>query len=290
MADFQFIKDLAWNKWIISDPKRAKRPNQSKKRLEFCPFCVGSEDNDPEVYRVGGNPNDSNWEIRVVKNKFPFAPIHEIIIHSPDHHKDLDELPLFQVELLFKTYRNRIATHLKKGQVYLFHNRGEYAGESIPHPHSQLVVIPKEVVLDIRPLVSPTEDAIETNFFSIFCPQVSQWPDEVWITPKKKKSPFVDIFEEEIIDLAFVTQRLLYIMSIRHGEGSPFNYYIAPGKDWYIRFIPRSKLIGGFEVGTGVWVNTQDPKETMQFLKTHFEEPDEELIRREHMAEYRKGV
>jgi UDPglucose--hexose-1-phosphate uridylyltransferase len=79
-------------------------------------------------------------------------------------------------------------------------------------------------------------------------------------------------------------------MSVRYGEGFSFNYYIAPGKDWYMRFVPRKKILGGFEVGTGVWVNTQDPKETMQFVKNHFENPDEELIRAEHMAEYRKGV
>lgn len=290
MADFQFIKDLSWNKWIILDPKRAKRPNQSKKTFDFCPFCIGSEDNDPEVYRIGGNPGDSNWEVRVIKNKYPFAPIHEIIVHSPDHHKNIDELPLTHVELLFSAYKNRFATHQKKGQVYLFHNRGEYAGESIPHPHSQLVVIPKEVTLDIRPLVQPDGETIETNFFTIFCPSVSQWPDEVWVTPKKKKSSFAEIFEEEIIDLSFVMQRLVYIMSVRYGEGFSFNYYIPPGKDWYMRFVPRKKILGGFEVGTGVWVNTQDPKETMQFVKNHFENPDEELIRAEHMAEYRKGV
>ncbi len=290
MSDFQFIKDFSWNKWVIQDPKRSSRPNQSKKRIDFCPFCIGNEDGDPELYRVGGNPKDSNWEIRVVKNKFPFAPVHEIIIHSPDHHKNIDELPLFHAELLFTTYRNRIAANQKKGQVYIFHNRGELAGESLPHPHSQLVVIPKEVTLDIRPLVSPDGEVIETNFFTIFCPNVSQWPDEVWIAPKKKKSPFSDTFEEEIIDIAFIMQRLIQIMSVRHGEAFPFNYYIAPGKEWYVRLIPRKKLIGGFEVGTGVWVNTQDPKETFAFIKAHFEDPDEELIRKEHMAEYRRGV
>lgn len=290
MADFSFVKDFSWNKWIILDPKRAKRPNQSKKNFDFCPFCIGNEENDPEVYRVGGNPKDSNWEIRVIKNKYPFAPIHEIIVHSPDHHKNVDELPMSQVELLFSTYKQRTAAHLKKGQVYIFHNRGEFAGESIPHPHSQLVVIPKEVTLDIRPLVSADNGVVETNFFTIFCPSVSQWPDEIWVAPKKKKSPFGEIYEEEVIDLAFVMQRLVHILSIRYGEGFSFNYYIAPGKDWYIRLVPRKKILGGFEVGTGVWVNTQDPKETFAFVKAHFENPDEELIRREHMAEYREGV
>ncbi len=290
MPDFEFLKDLSWNKWIIFDPKRAKRPNSSKKFVPHCPFCISNEAEEPDIYRIGGNPGDSNWQIRVIKNKYPFAPVHEIIIHSPDHHRNIDELPLNQVELLFQTYKQRYQTHLKKGQVYIFHNSGELAGESIPHPHSQLVVIPKEVTLEIRPLISPEEESIRTEFFSIYCPKVSQWPDEVWIAPRRKNSIFGEIFDEEIIDMSFIIQRLVGIMSLRHGEAFPFNYYIAPGKKWYIRLIPRSKLLGGFEVGTNVWVNTQDPVDTFRFLKNNFENPDEDIIKREHLVEYRKGV
>ncbi|HYK09078.1 MAG TPA: hypothetical protein VEW42_06305, partial [Candidatus Eisenbacteria bacterium] len=118
----------------------------------------------------------------------------------------------------------------------------------------------------------------------------SQWPDEVWIVPRRSGNSFDKIFEEEIIDLSFVIQRLLQIMNIRYKEDFPYNFYIAPGKRWYLRFIPRRKIIGGFEVGTGVWVNTQDPKETFTFLKNHFENPNEEIITREHLAEYRHNV
>lgn len=290
MSDFKFLKDLSWNKWVVLDPRRSKRPNQSKQVLRSCPFCIGSEEQEKDVYRVGGNPGDSNWQIRVLKNKFSFAPVHEIIIHSPDHHKNIDELPASQVELLFTTYKERIAKHKSKGQVYVFHNRGELAGESLPHPHSQLIAAPKDVFLDIRPLIKPDGETLTTNFFTLFSPITSQWPDEVWIVPKRSGKSFDKIYEEEIIDLSFIMQRLLRIMSIRYKEDFPYNFYIAPGNKWYIRFIPRIKIIGGFEVGTGIWVNTQDPKETYAFLKNHFEKPNEELIRREHTAEYRKHI
>jgi UDPglucose--hexose-1-phosphate uridylyltransferase len=290
MQDFKFIKDLSWNKWIVLDPRRSKRPNQSKQVLKTCPFCIGNEEAEKEMYRIGGNPGDSNWQIRVLKNKFSFAPVHEIIIHSPDHHKNIDELPQSQVELLFATYKERITKHKNKGHIYVFHNRGELAGESIPHPHSQLIAAPRDVFLDIRPLIKPDGQTLTTNFFTLFCPITSQWPDEVWIVPRRSGNSFDKIFEEEIIDLSFVMQRLLQIMNIRYKEDFPYNFYIAPGKKWYLRFIPRRKIIGGFEVGTGVWVNTQDPKETFTFLKNHFENPDKNVILREHTAEYRRGV
>ena len=127
MADFTFLKNDITRKWVISAPRRASRPNLNDQAL-LCPFCPGQEKNDPEVYRVGGEKGDSDWKIRVVTNKFPFAPHHEVIIHSPDHHKNFDELPFSQVELILKTYQKRYKVHQKHGQVYIFHNSGRAAG------------------------------------------------------------------------------------------------------------------------------------------------------------------
>lgn len=55
-----------------------------------------------------------------------------------------------------------------------------------------------------------------------------------------------------------------------------------------MRIIPRTKSMGGFELGTGIFINTQDPKETFAFLKEHFEKPDEEKIRTSHQADYNR--
>ena len=57
-----------------------------------------------------------------------------------------------------------------------------------------------------------------------------------------------------------------------------------------MRIIPRVKSLGGFEVGTGIFVNTQDPNETIEFIKEHFENPKEEKITTSHRAEYHKAV
>lgn len=68
----------------------------------------------------------------------------------------------------------------------------------------------------------------------------------------------------------------------------PLISIFIPAGDWYFRIIPRIKILGGFELGTGIMVNTQDPKETIAFIKEHFHAPDVEKIRREHQAEYSK--
>lgn len=207
---------------------RAHRPDVAKGAEPVCPFCLGKEGEEKEVYRVGGKVNDSNWQIRVVPNKFPFAPIHEIIIHSPDHHKNFGQLSLSQVELIFQTYRQRYNIHQNKGQVYIFHNRGEAGGESLPHPHTQLAVVPFDVKMDIPRLANNEElemlkqvqdDKIEqeTKHFTLFCPLTSQWPDEVWIAPKKRGRGYGEIVDDEIVDLSYAITRLVKALEEKFG-------------------------------------------------------------------------
>jgi len=296
--DFEFLQNPLSKKWIILAPRRALRPDVAKGPEPVCPFCVGRESQEKEVYRIGGKVGDSNWQVRVLPNKFPFAPIHEIVILSPDHHKSFGELPLSAVELVLKTYRQRYNSHKGKGQVYIFHNHGVEAGESMPHPHTQLAVVPLEVKLDLPRLASDGDllsvtfgqQNHETKFFTLFCPKTSQWPDEVWIAPKLRGRAFGEIKDEEIKDLALILSRLIPIFDLRHGLEFPFNFYIYPGGDWYLRIIPRVKVLGGFEIGTGIYINTQDPQETIMFIKEHFDSPNKEKIKTIHLARYHKRV
>lgn len=328
MGDYIFLQNKINGKWVISAPSRSHRTNVEK-GAAVCPFCpsfakasagkAGREGEEEELYRVGGDAGDANWKIRVITNKYPFAPHHEVIIHSTDHHKNFDELPVSQVELILQTYRQRFIAHKKDGLVYIFSNSGLASGASLSHPHSQLVVIPQNVKLDITPLDSSIyqtgnrsstfhlpfsndksdndqvngrwnmdDGKLATDHFYIFCPATSEWPDEVWIAPKQNGGGFGLIKDPEITDLGFVLSRLIQIFDLRHGHEFPFNFYIPPLKNWYLRLIPRTKIIGGFELGTNIIVNTQDPAETFKFIKEHFWKPDNERIRNLHQADYLK--
>ena len=291
MPDFTFLKNSITGHWVISAPRRAGRPNELKGTEPKCPFCVGREKEEQELFRIGGEKGDESWKVRVVPNKYPFAPIHEVIIHSPDHRKNFDELPLSQTELVIQAYRQRFSVHREKGQVYIFQNHGEASGESLPHPHSQLAVIPNEVEIDTPPLAAEDPEKFqETPEFIIFCPQTSEWPDEVWIRPKARGRMFFEITDTQIEDFSKILHRIIQIFDLRHGSNFPFNFYIYPGGDWYLRIMPRLKINGGFELGTGIAINTQDPNETIEFIKTHFESPDIERIKNEHKAQYRRSV
>lgn len=289
MADFSFLFNPLARQWTVLAPRRAKRPNTSKGTTgALCPFCIGQE-KEEELYRIGGTDHDDAWEVRVIPNKYPFAPHHEIIIHAPDHHKNFDELPLEQVEKILHAFRERYNIHKNDGQVLIFHNHGEASGESLPHPHTQLVVPDKQVDLHIE-AIPAIEDPYNSDYFSVFCPQTAKWPDEVWIVPQRRNMTFGEITDEELSNLAIVLQRSIQLLDMRHGDEFPFNFYIAPGKDWYLKLVPRLKIIGGFEVATNIFVNTQDPAETNTFIKTHFDTDDIEKREEENRADYARMV
>lgn len=277
MVDFSYLKDSR-GRWIVSAPKRAKRPDQAKGKEPPCPF----EDGEESIFTLN--------QVRVVANKFPFAPVHEIVIHSDDHHKNFDELTLSQNEDIITVFKNRSLEHKAKGKVFIFHNHGKNAGESLPHPHTQLVVLPHEVEPNAPKLSIGHEEIKELPYFKIFCPNVSQWPDEVWVAPLREGGYFYDTKPYEIKELAFIIGRLIEIFSLRHGHEFPFNFYIYHGDNWYLRLIPRVKMIGGFEVGAGIYVNTGVPHETFEFIKAHFDNPDYEKIKSQHLADYEKTV
>lgn len=319
MADFQFLQNPISKIWVVLAPRRAKRHDIAHEKSFTCPFCPGREGEDPEVFRIPSpvilgtsktrtpeSDNDGSWssqddslsisqsfseewEVRVIKNKFSFAPIHEIVIHSPDHHKNFDELPLDQVVRIIAAYKERYLARQKDGAVYIFNNHGQEGGESIPHPHTQLVVLDHELVSEIQPLVA-ADEYYETPYFNLFCPQTSQWPDEVWIVPKRKETTFGEIEDVEVADLALNLQRVIQLFAMRHGYEFPYNFYIYPGKNWYLRLMPRVKSLGGFEVGTGIFVNTQDPKETLRFIRSNFASREIEELQEEEKADFAREV
>lgn len=312
MSDFSFLKNAVSKKWVISAPRRAKRPDvvnalpagrQGTEKI--CPFCPGNETKEPELYRIGGVVGDPHWEIRIIPNKFPFAPHHELVINTKDHHTSFADFSVEHVQRLFEVYRHRYNEFSHQGQVYIFHNHGQQAGESIPHSHTQITVIPDKVMLEMPRLevglsgVKPLKQAdkgfhpytpLETSHFQIFCPPTSMWSDEVWIAPKKAGRTFGEVTDDELADFADAFSRLIKIFDLRYNKDFPFNFYIHPDGDWYFRMIPRMRTLGGFEVGTNVFVNTQKPEETLAFIKEHFQTPDVEKIAKEHQAEYHRTV
>ena len=177
-------KDPVVGRWVIISTERAKRPHDFPpepvlRREGVCPLCPGSERmTPPEIlgYRQGGQPNDPNWTLRVVPNKFPALRIegelgkaadgiydrmhgigaHEVVIESERHDVDLFDLPETRFQDVLWAYRDRLLDlkndHRFKS-VIIFKNHGAAAGASLTHSHSQLIalpVIPKRVMEEMN--------------------------------------------------------------------------------------------------------------------------------------------
>ncbi len=281
----KYVPDIGSRRWVIIAPGRSTRPDDAAKKPEVvtkskvCPFCPGNESlTPPEVYRIGTGPGDGpGWSVRVVPNKYPITDKHEVIIHSQDNEKDLEDLPIEQVTRVLTAYRDRYRAHDDEGQVLIFCNHGFAAGASLKHPHAQLVVIPRQINLDAV-VREPVANVVEENtYFITYCPDFSQWPFEVWIAPKVEDGKFGVVPDSQLADLAQVLQRALRRIRTAQNDGHfhsvhkdgefVYNFYIYHGENWFIRITPRFIHRAGFELGTGLSVNITDPTEAARVLR-----------------------
>lgn len=169
-------QDPTTKSWVILAPERAKRPQQEPKKKRAvelpgwdasCPFCPGNEAQTPEeVFRLPVMDQNSNWEVRVVPNRFAaLSPegelnrkqdgyffrqmhgvgVHEVIIETPSHNTPMPLMSYEHVEKVLITYQERY-NDLKRNQqlkfITIFKNHGWASGTSLAHPHSQLVTTP----------------------------------------------------------------------------------------------------------------------------------------------------
>ena len=139
---------------VLVVPGRASRPGATGRTTrvgdaEHCPFCEGHESmTPPETAAFGrpaGAPADSpGWIVRVVPNKYPAFPGHEVVVHGPRHVTSLGDLPPAVMETVMEAWRSRRAALLAGGAGYVLAsvNEGAAAGASLDHSHSQLVPFP----------------------------------------------------------------------------------------------------------------------------------------------------
>lgn len=226
---------------------------------------------------------------------------HEVVIETPVHNELIPYMDDEHVEDIIKAYRKRyhaLKEDLNIKIILIFKNHGEGAGTSLEHPHTQIVASPivppyirrkYEVATqhfdntgrclhhDIQKaeIEEGTRIVIENSNFVVLHPFASRYPFETWIMPKKHKSSFGDISDEEIKDLSHVLKAVL--LKIYVGLENPdYNFIIhtAPVDDehksyylWHIQIIPRLTQFAGFELGSGIYINIALPEETAAFMR-----------------------
>jgi UDPglucose--hexose-1-phosphate uridylyltransferase len=282
----KYVPDIKGHRWLILAPGRFNKPVAKNKQYTFttkkgyktaqeCPFCLGNESGTPP--EIDCIRKDDFWLVRTFANKYPITDIHEVIVHNPDHKKELEEYDNREILSLFQMYQKRLKALSSQGVPILFRNYGVSAGTSLPHPHSQVIVLPHQINLESLFLEPVKNLVLDNNFFVLYCPDFSQYPYEAWITSKEcskyeLNSPELAEIKlekfnnEELLDLGQMLQKTITGLKKILGEFD-YNYYVSPKPPFYLRLIPRIVTRGGFELGTGLSTNTLDPAEAAAKLK-----------------------
>ncbi|HIC87953.1 MAG TPA: galactose-1-phosphate uridylyltransferase [Anaerolineae bacterium] len=227
---------------------------------------------------------------------------HEIIIESPRHNTTIALQAPAETTLALHASRSRgrfFAKDPRVEQIIFFKNHGPRAGTSLVHPHAQVIALPivphslRTRAEEARRYFDDTGECAlcrmyqdelhdkvrlvaENQGFVAFILYAAFSPFPLWIVPRRHEPSFLNATDQELEDLAdimYTVLRKLYI-----GLKDPdYNYVIrsAPLHDpglgylhWYVSIIPRVSRSAGFELGSGMFINTSLPEESAAFLRS----------------------
>jgi UDPglucose--hexose-1-phosphate uridylyltransferase len=226
---------------------------------------------------------------------------HEVIVDTPDHSQCMATLPEAHVANILSVYRHRynaLSLDHRVNHITIFKNHGADAGASLQHPHSQVIatpVIPSQVRHRLHEALRHYDDVGECMFCHMVEREVEDQtrivlkserfvamevfaaatPFATHIFPLRHMASFGDISEMEVADLARVLRMLLakiYVglenpdlnFTIR---SAPAEYAGARHFHWYVSVIPRLTRVAGFELGSGMFINTVLPEAAADFLR-----------------------
>jgi UDPglucose--hexose-1-phosphate uridylyltransferase len=225
---------------------------------------------------------------------------HEVIIESPDHAVFLAQQPVEQTELVLRTLQLRhqdLMGDRRFQTIVLFKNHGAAAGTSLAHPHWQLIatpVVPRLLrqkhtvatehfdhsgdclycVLLEQEMAAGKRILAANDHFVALLPYASHLPFETWIMPRCHQASFALVARERLRPLAELLKNVL--LKLYTALDNPdFNLTIdsvARGDEdkeyflWHIRILPRLTTPAGFELGSGMSINTVMPEDAAAFL------------------------
>lgn len=227
--------------------------------------------------------------------------IAEVVVEHPFHNETIATMEAAHVEHILRAYRERqiaVSKNPNVNLVTIFRNHGPRAGTSLVHPHSQIIatpIVPPHVRYPMEQAVQyydTTGNCVycdmvkeeirqaeriiaESENFVAFCPYAARSPFECRIYPKYHSASFMLIDNNRIADLARILRETL--ARLYHSLKNPdYNYIIrsAPIGDedtrhqhWYMVIIPKITTAAGFEIGSGIYINTVAPEQSAQYLR-----------------------
>ena len=306
------------NDWIMIASHRQGRPQMPK---DYCPFCPGSG-KVPENYDVYKYDNDfpalspnPPQPDPVANDFFETAPAYgkcEVILYSPQHTVTLPELPTDHIKKLVDLWAERytvLSADEKIRYVFIFENRGDVVGVTMPHPHGQIYAypfLPKKLELELEnagkykaakgcclfcDMLRAEKDfekriIFENEYFTVFLPFFSEYPYGAYIMSNSHKSNITQFHEEERLVLAETLRRTTGMLDSLFGYKFPYMMcmYNEPvnGVDasdffhFHIAFYPpmrsADKIKYNASSETGAWAhcNPTCPEDTAEELRAAY--------------------
>jgi UDPglucose--hexose-1-phosphate uridylyltransferase len=227
--------------------------------------------------------------------------IAEVVIESPVHNQTIATMQQSEVSGILTAYRERqikISQNEDINFVTIFRNYGALAGTSLEHPHSQIIatpMVPPHVRYPIEVAIQHYDKfgtcvycemlaeehrqkeriVLESDSFLAFCPWAARTPFEARIYPKRHTASYLSITDGEIEELAWILRNLLGKI-YNCLENPDYNYILRSspvGEEdsrylhWYLMIVPKVTTPAGFEIGSGIYINTMPPEDAARFLR-----------------------
>ncbi len=255
----------------------------------------------PNKYPALSATGDRTRKVEGIHRIISGVGIHEVVIEHPQHNLTPALMTIADVENILIAYRQRYIDIRKDPRIeaiIIFKNHGKSAGTSIEHPHSQIAaipVVPHQFRVRIDEAIRYCDDTgecifcrnlqdeleaqermvLESKHFVAFIPYAALSPFHMWIYPRRHASSFDAITDAELTDLAYTLKTVL--AKLYHGLNNPdYNYTIRsiPTDEtytdyfhWYLAIVPRVSKSAGFEIGSGMYINTSMPEDSAKFLR-----------------------
>ncbi|MCK5811712.1 MAG: galactose-1-phosphate uridylyltransferase [Clostridiales bacterium] len=317
------MAEIRWNPlikdWVMIASNRQDRPQMPS---NWCPFCSGSG-NVPDDYDVLMYPNDfpalsptppipDEVETSIFKVLPSFGKC-EVILYSPEHTVTLPQLSIFHVKKLVDLWTERyieIAKDEKVKFIFIFENRGEVVGVTMPHPHGQIYgypFIPKKVELELiscKEHFESTGDCLictlnseeiefkqrvifQDEHFVVYLPFYSEYPYGVHIVSKRHIGNLSEFSEIEKLSFAKTLRNTVGMLDSLFDKPFPYmmcmyqspvnyedttNYY-----HFHVEFFPpmrsENKIKFNASSETGAWAhcNTTAPEQKAIELQIAYE-------------------
>lgn len=237
---------------------------------------------------------------------YPAVGQHEVIVECPQFEQQLAALEVNQIARVLTAWQSRLITIAEEGRfdyALIFKNSGRDAGASLPHAHSQLIAMPKGPI-PIHVVRAATQRrfhrergaalqdyvmerecqhgraVLQTETLVAFCPFASRFSHETWIVPAGSPVPFTQLDGSVVQCLAKVLQTVLRAILSEHPgaaynlmlHATPFSQLEEPWFRWRLEICPRLARLAGFELATGMFLNTVPPEHAAASLRERIEQ------------------